>query len=112
MFTIKPLGIGSEPAEPLWKRVPTKGDDGQPLSDFMMLIPGLRCWPPQRRQRALEAIYGVLSRYRRVVVFADMNIRLNVLWVSVRAVPGICMELPIALREQIPEAKLVAHRAS
>jgi len=108
----KLLGVKAEPAEPLWKRAPTRGDDGQPLSDFMMLIPGMRHWPGWRRQSALEAIYEVLNQYRNVVVFADMNVRLNLLWVSVRAVPGICMELPIALRARVPQAKLVSHRAS
>ncbi|GAB4354715.1 MAG: hypothetical protein Kow006_20640 [Gammaproteobacteria bacterium] len=109
---IRVRGVTPEPAEPLWKRVPTRGDDGRPLSDFMMVIPGLRRWPRERRQAALDAIYQVLNHYRKVVVFADMNVRLNLLWVSVRPVPGICMELPIALRSQVPEAKLVAHRAS
>lgn len=112
MPNLKPMGVEPEPAEPLWKRVPTRGDDGQQLSDFMMLIPGLRHWPGERRQRAMDAIYQVLNHYRSVVVFADMNLRLNLLWVSVRPVPGICMELPIALRCRVPEAKLVTHRVS
>lgn len=112
MFTLKPFGVVAKPAEPLWKRVPCRDTDGHPVSDFMMLIPGLRGWPAQRQLRALDAIYQVLNNYRNVVVFADLNVRINVLWVSVRTVPGICMELPIALRERVPEAKLVAHRAS
>ena len=29
------------PAQPLWRIVPTRGDDGRCLADFMMLVPGL-----------------------------------------------------------------------
>jgi hypothetical protein len=43
-------------------------------------------------------------------VFADMNLRLNVLWVTVRPIPGICLELPAALKTRVPEAMLVAQR--
>ena len=39
------------PAEPLWKRVPTRDDEGRPVSDFMMLIPKFRSWPQERAER-------------------------------------------------------------
>jgi len=112
-MTRKPLCLSAplEPAEPLWKRVPTRGDDGRPLSDFMMLIPKLRHWHPQRRQQALGRLQGVFEHYRHAVVFADLNLRLNLLWVSVRPIPGICIELPTAIKLQVPEAMLVANRA-
>ncbi len=99
------------PAEPLWQRVPTRGDDGRPLSDFMMIIPHLRQWPLERRQQAVGKLQGIFEHYRRAVVFADLNLRLNLLWVSVRPIPGICIELPTAIHLQVPEAKLVAHKA-
>lgn len=103
-------GTAWRAAEPLWKRVPTRGEDGRPLSDFMMLIPGLSRQPVERLEHVLQAINEVLIAYRDVVVFADMNLRLNVLWLSVRPVPGICLELPIALKLRVPEAKLIAHK--
>ena len=102
--------ITLEPAEPLWKRAPTRGEDGRPLSDFMMIIPGLRQRPAAHLEETIAAIQEVLSFYHRVVVFADLNLRLNVLWVSVKPVPGICLELPTALKLRVPEAMLVAQK--
>jgi hypothetical protein len=43
------------------------------------------------------------------VVFADLNLKLNVLWVSLKYRPGIMSEIVAALRAQAPEFKLVAH---
>ncbi|AOU96640.1 hypothetical protein BI364_00140 [Acidihalobacter yilgarnensis] len=99
--------IGLEPAEPLWRRVPTRMPDGRPVSDFMMLIPRLRQQPPHIIQRTLREIDGVLMRYRSVVLFADLNLKINTLWVSVRPVPGICLELPTAVKLCVPEAVLI-----
>ncbi len=98
------------PAEPLWKRVPTRGDDGRPLSDFMMLIPRLREKSRAECALAVEGIQAVLERYRHAVVFADLNLRLNVLWVSIRPIPGMVLELATAIKLAVPEAMLVAQR--
>jgi hypothetical protein len=98
------------PAEPLWQRAPSKDHQGRPLSDFLMIIPRLRSRPAPYVQDTLSAIQGVLARYGGIVVFADMNLRLNTLWVTVRPVPGICLELPAAIKLEVPEALLVAHR--
>ena len=108
--TVELLQQNLQPAEPLWKRVPTRTDDGRPLSDFMMLIPGLRKWPRVRQEMTVTAIQQVLDHYHQAVVFADLNLRLNLLWVSVLPIPGICLELPTALNARVPEAKLVAQR--
>lgn len=99
-----------DPAEPLWKRVPTRDPDGHPFSDFMMLIPRLRTRPSTVIEATIAEIQAVLEHYRRVVVFADLNLKLNVLWVSVRPVPGICLELPTAIKSRVPEAVLVGQR--
>ena len=96
------------PAEPLWSHVPTRDTEGQRLSDFMMLIPKLRKQPPSHIQHVLQQIEEVLNLYQHAVVFADLNLRLNVLWVSVKPVPGICLELPAAILDRVPEARLVA----
>jgi hypothetical protein len=100
------------PAEPLWKRVPTRGDNGAPLSDFIMIIPGLRDKPVHLVEQIVTRIQRVFDLYRDAVVYADLNLRLNVLWVSVKPIPGICLELPAALHCCVPEAKLVAHKMS
>lgn len=99
-----------QPAEPLWQRAPVRDTDGSPLSDFMMIIPGLRDQPPTRRRRTVDRIRQVLGIYAPFVVFADLNLKLNVLWVTVRPRPGICAELPAAIFFQIPEARLVAYQ--
>jgi hypothetical protein len=96
------------PATPLWQRVPTRDDDGALLSDFMMLIPGLRQRPSAEQGRLLARVDDVLRVNRHVVVFAECSLKLNLLWVSVRAVPGICRDLADALIEAVPEARLVA----
>jgi hypothetical protein len=99
-----------EPAEPLWKRVPTRSDDGERLTDFMMIIPGLRSKPEHRIRDTLDRIQLVFDCYHPVVVFAELNLSLNILWVSVRPRPGICLELATALKVKVPEALLVAHK--
>lgn len=99
-----------QPAEPLWQRAPARDTDGSPLSDFMMIIRGLRDQPPVRRARTVDVIQTVLSNYGPLVVFADLNLRLNVLWVTVRPRPGICAELPAAIFARVPEARLVAYQ--
>lgn len=97
-----------QPAEPLWGRVPTRDEYGKPLSDFMLLIPGLRGWPSARRRRCVECLQRTLAVCPEVV-FADLNLRLNVLWVSVYAQPGSCGHVAATLCERVPEAKLVSH---
>ncbi|OOG20616.1 hypothetical protein B1C78_17135 [Thioalkalivibrio denitrificans] len=103
--------IAFHTTEPLWQRAPTRDEQGRPLPDFMMLIPRLGTRPARQVRTTLQAIAEVLHQYRDAVVFADMNLRINVLWVTVRPVPGICLELPAALKVRVPEAMLVAHRA-
>jgi hypothetical protein len=99
-----------QPAEPLWKRAPTRDEHGHLLSDFMMIVPKLGSQPSHYIQSTLSGIEEVLETYRDVVVFADMNLKLNTLWVTVRPVAGICLELAAALKVRVPEALLVAHK--
>jgi len=99
-----------DPGEPLWKRAPTRGADGQLLSDFIMLIPKLGTRSTERIRAITNELQAVFDYYRETIVFADLNLRLNVLWVSVRPVPGITLELATAIKLRIPEAVLVANR--
>ncbi|MGV6857816.1 MAG: hypothetical protein ACWA5X_02475 [bacterium] len=99
-----------EPAAPLWKRVPKEDDNGKPLSDFMMLIPRLRQRPAAEMEGVVTDLATVLEQYQGIVVFADLNLKLNLLWVSLRAVPGMCLEIPAAIKVAVPEAMLVASK--
>ncbi|HUX89481.1 MAG TPA: hypothetical protein VMV48_02165 [Gallionellaceae bacterium] len=96
-----------EPGTPLWQIVPTRGADGRPLADFMMLIPKLNKCPQHiiditlcNLQKALEACPDV--------VFANFNLKLNVLWVSVNCRHGLILELVTSIQNRVPEAMLVA----
>lgn len=96
--------------EPLYKRLPTHDENGQFLSDFMMLIPGLKRRSGQHLKARLETIHAVLGGHDDVV-FADLNAPLNLLWVSVKTRQGLINELVAEIRLHIPEARLVGHPA-
>ena len=98
------------PAVPLWQLAPTHDAGGQLLTDFMMLIPRLRRRPLIEIERASRDIQAVLALHQDVV-FADLNLRLNLLWVTLRPRPGAISELVAAIRLRVPEAVLVGHYA-
>jgi len=100
-----------QPIEPLWRRLPSRDDSGRRLADFMMLIPGLKRRSEVEIRQRLQAIHGVLENYREVIAFVEMNLRINTLWVSVQARPGLCLEIPAAIKCVVPEALLVGQRA-
>ncbi len=94
--------------EPLYKRLPTHDENGKFLSDFMMLIPGLRNLSESNLNDRLTALHSLLGGHDDVV-FADLNTPLNLLWVSVRARRGVIRELAAEIRLRVPEARLVGH---
>ena len=98
-----------ESHQPLYERVPARDEYGRPLSDFMVLIPGLRERPGGEFQDMLARLQAVLVSFSEVV-FVDLNVPLNLLCVSVRPRPGVILELFGAVKLQLPEAKLVGHR--
>jgi hypothetical protein len=100
-------GATLEPDVPLWQIVPTRGADGRPLLDFMMLIPGLRNRPQQHINTTMINLQLALAPYHDVV-FVNFNLKINVLWVSANARPGIILELVAAIQRLVPEALLVA----
>ncbi len=106
-----PSTLEMAPSEPLYKRLPYADEDGKPLTDFMMIIPKLRTRPQHLIQETISKIEQVLERYSNVVVFADLNLKLNVLCVIVRPTPGLCWNLPAEINNEIPEALLVAQQA-
>lgn len=108
--TTLPAITTAGPGLPLWQIAPTRDSAGERLTDFMMLIPKLRLRPPAEIERASLAIQSVLALHQDVV-FADLNLKLNLLWVSLRPRPGAISELSAAIRLRVPEAVLVAHYA-
>ena len=102
--------LSCEPNTPLWQRVPTKDEDGKYLGDFMMIIPGLKDKSPESRKIILNALTKVLEYYKEIVVFADLNLKMNVLWVSLKPVKGMFSEIPAAIIASVPGAKLISDR--
>ena len=103
-------GTPIKPAEPLWKRAPTRNSDGVILSDFMMVIPKLKHKPLHVIKYVIREIERVLTYYEKQIVFADLNLKLNILWVTVQPVPGICADVAAAIHHRVPEAKLIASK--
>ena len=95
--------------EPLRKRAPSHDENGRPLSDFMMLVPDLRDKPKHIIDNTIQDVHIVLTHFSHAVVFAEFNLKLNLLWVSIRSIRGIRLEIATAIQEQVPEAKLVSH---
>ncbi len=101
-------GLHMQPGVPLWKLAPTRDESGQLLCDFMVLIPHLKTQQAVYIGNAQNWITGVLKQHKEVV-FANMDLKLNLLWVSHRYRAGIMLEIVGAIRLQLPEAVLVAH---
>lgn len=101
------VGEAIAPAEPLWRVAPTHAEDGRCLADFMMLIPGLATGTLGARRHVVDSVRGVCECFGESVAFAEVNYRLNILWVSVAAEPGLTGRVAAAIRQQIPTARLV-----
>ncbi len=102
--------ISCQPGQPLWTIVPTRDEDGHLLMDFMMLIPRLKEKTLAEVERTSAHIRNVLTLHSEVV-FADLNLALNLLWVSLRPKPGAMSEIAAAIRLLVPEAILIANQA-
>ena len=101
--------LACQPGQPLWRIVPTRDEDGHLLTDFMMLIPRLREKSSGEVERTSGYIRSVLTLHSEVV-FADLNLALNLLWVSLRPKRGAMSEIAAAIRVLVPEAVLVANQ--
>lgn len=102
---------GLEPSDPLWMRVPSKDEYGKPVSDFQMLIKGLKYRPRYEIEQRVECLRRVLIQHQEDVVFADLNLKINLLWVSVRSKSGISSQIAAEVHHLIPEAKLLTESA-
>lgn len=98
-----------ERGEPLWRRAPTRDHEGRPYHDFMLLAPRLNRRPPSEQEAVAHLVRGVLAEFDEWVVFADLNLKINILWISTRQRPGLMAELVAALRARLPEFHLVGH---
>lgn len=94
--------------EPLYRRLPKTDEQGRCLGDFMMLIPGLRELSAAQAEARLAQLQGILDADDDVV-FADLNLPLNLLWVSVRQRHGVVTGVAAMIREHFPAARLVGH---
>ena len=75
-----------------------------------MLIPRLKEKSAGEVERTSGYIRSVLTLHSEVV-FADLNLALNLLWVSLRPKRGAMSEIAAAIRVLVPEAVLVANQA-
>jgi hypothetical protein len=91
---------------PLYERVPTHDEHGRSLNDFMMIFPGLRELPEIQLQKKIRLLAAVLGQCNDVV-YVDLNLPLNLLWVSVRQKPGLVLELSTCVKASLPEAVLI-----
>ena len=101
------LSLGIKPAEPLWKIAPTRDEDGNRVSDLLMIIPKLKSKPKHYIQNTLSEIEVALRQYKHLVLFANVDMKLNTLWVSFKAQPGLFAEITATLKLHVPEAVVV-----
>ena len=76
----------------------------------MMIITGLKKATPDHRRKTINNLTQVLAQYSDAIVFADLNMKMSLLWVSVKPIKGMLAEIPSAIIASIPEAKLVSDR--
>ena len=99
--------------QPLWQRAPTRDKEGKPYADFMMLIPGLKKFDSEHIKDIINKINVILKQYDKYIVMADLNLKINILWVTIQPQLGLSAEIAALIHHVIPEAKLVSqHRVS
>lgn len=100
-------------SEPLWKRVPTRDPAGKPYNDFMMIIPNLKKFESSRLNSIINKINAVLKLHEENIVLADLNLKINLLWVTIQPRIGLTTEIAAHIHHVVPEAKLISqHHAS
>ena len=102
--------LPQHPAEPLWQRVPTRTDAGELVADFMMILTGLKQLNHDARQSVYDRLYEVLNIYEKVILLAEVNVRIHTLWVSHKPRPGLGTEIASMVHYHIPQAKLISQK--
>lgn len=95
-------------ASPLWQRAPARDEQGRACIDFMLLIPDLKSQGDAVIEGHMMKIQDCLKPFDSSVIYVDLNLRLNLLWISARSIPGISKTITEAIQRVIPEAKVVA----
>ncbi|MCG7922731.1 MAG: hypothetical protein N0C81_00635 [Candidatus Thiodiazotropha lotti] len=108
--TTSPSTSRWQPSAPLWQRAPNKQADGAPLADLMMLIPRLKHYSEVQINHLQRMLEEVLKEFDEKIVFTDINLKLNVIWVTVLPEPGLCREVALAIRKRVPEAVMVGNQ--
>ncbi len=101
------LSLNLAPAKPLWMLAPTHDENGGPVSDLLMIIPKLKNRPEPYIKNTLANIEFALKQFDEDILFANLDMKLNTLWVSFKAIPGIYSNIVSTLKTSIPEAVLV-----
>jgi len=92
---------------PLWMRAPSRDENDNFYSDFMLLIPGLGKRTAADLEGKIQLIKETVNQFNSVVVYADINTKLNILWISHKSIPGVSRPIIAALMKNIPEAKII-----
>lgn len=95
------------PGGPLYRRAPTRASAGRPVSDLMLLLPGVRGALEPVLNRVSAELQAVLGCFGDQVLFAELNLKLGLLWVTVPGEPGLCHEVAQAIRAQLPETRVI-----
>lgn len=99
-------------ASPLWQRVPTRTATGEMVADFIMLIKQLNRASPIEQQTTLDDIHRVLSSYSDFILLVELNLNINLLWVSHVSRPNLGSEIAAAIFHVCPRARLISQRMS
>ena len=91
---------------PLWQHVPTRQGD-QAVSDFLLYIPAFRRRGEHYPDYVAQMVLQVCRALDDKVIFANLDARLGLIWVSIPAEPGVCGRVAAALQVVLPEALLV-----
>ncbi|VAW93301.1 hypothetical protein MNBD_GAMMA21-948 [hydrothermal vent metagenome] len=96
---------------PLWQRVPTRTETGERAFDFMIIVRRLNKLEPIKQKSVLDNIYSILSQYSEVILLADLNLKINLLWISHLPRPNLSFEITSSIIDAYPLARLISHRS-
>jgi len=102
---------GYNASQPLWQRVPSRTAEGERALDFIVIIRKLNKLSPNEQKTALNNIYKVLNSYSKVILLADLNLNINLLWVSHLPRPNLSFEIASEIITIYPLARLISHRS-